>query len=165
MYLIVNHAWDAARASITKRPVAIPPRLARVAGIAVTFLAVTVAWIFFRAPSFESALNVLAATAHLSDLAGAVNSPSALLESLQVSSSSAIAPIRQVFWTVGLMMIAFAAPNSQEIMLWLKRWLAVQGSRSDRICALLTGSLVAQILVLAAINASRGVSEFIYFNF
>ncbi len=56
LYLCINHAW------INYGP-PIPERLARPAGIfafLLTFLAVVVAWVFFRADSLASALSVLA---------------------------------------------------------------------------------------------------------
>src|ERR1700722_4381570 len=55
LYLCINHAW------INYGP-PIPERLARPAGVAgflLTFLAVVVAWVFFRADSLASALSVL----------------------------------------------------------------------------------------------------------
>src|SRR5579872_5748070 len=55
IYLCINHAW-------TNYGPAIPQRFARVADLAacaLTFLAVVVAWVFFRADSLASALFVL----------------------------------------------------------------------------------------------------------
>ena len=54
-YLCINHAWN------NFGPKA-PPRFARaanLAGLILTFLAVVVAWVFFRADNMTSALNVL----------------------------------------------------------------------------------------------------------
>jgi len=58
LYLSVNHAW---RALGIAAPSARPARLlATGASWLVTFLAVVVAWVLFRAASFESAWNILA---------------------------------------------------------------------------------------------------------
>src|SRR2546421_12448694 len=55
VYLCINHAWSHYG---PKRP----PRFARladIAGAALTFLAVVIAWVFFRAPDMATALSVL----------------------------------------------------------------------------------------------------------
>jgi hypothetical protein len=57
-YLVVNHGWRALRGSVaTERPRRTwwGPALSRV----VTFLAVVIAWVFFRATSFEAAFVML----------------------------------------------------------------------------------------------------------
>jgi D-alanyl-lipoteichoic acid acyltransferase DltB (MBOAT superfamily) len=53
LFLVINHAWRTARGP---RP---PNVLAQWAGRVMTLLAITVAWVFFRADSFGSAVNVL----------------------------------------------------------------------------------------------------------
>src|ERR1700761_570903 len=65
LYLCINHAWD-----FLVPPV--PRRLAPVTDLAagvLTFLAVVVAWVFFRADSFASALTVLAGMVSPSNVA------------------------------------------------------------------------------------------------
>ena len=64
-YLMINHAWIAVAA---RSPVLTTFRSSRsgaVLGLIVTFLAVVVAWVFFRAPSFAGAFNLLAGMAGL----------------------------------------------------------------------------------------------------
>jgi D-alanyl-lipoteichoic acid acyltransferase DltB (MBOAT superfamily) len=59
-YLCINHAWN-------NFGPAIPPRFARpaeIAALALTFLSVVVAWVFFRADSLSSALTILSRMAH-----------------------------------------------------------------------------------------------------
>ncbi|MBX9634773.1 MAG: MBOAT family protein, partial [Magnetospirillum sp.] len=64
LYLVVNHAFRAAvRGAWTKT---IPARLA---AWGLTFLAVVVAWVFFRAPTVDRALEVLAAMSGLHGVA------------------------------------------------------------------------------------------------
>ncbi|HEY7116788.1 MAG TPA: MBOAT family protein [Tepidisphaeraceae bacterium] len=62
-YLGVNHAWRRLRRR-GGPPGEMPPapsRLGQCAGVLVTFFAVTVAWVFFRAPDFASAWRMLGA--------------------------------------------------------------------------------------------------------
>ena len=82
IYLTINHAWRGWRLA---RPAAVGAAERRL-GVVLTFLAVMVAWVFFRADSFESAMRILGAMAGRngldlpSGLASAV--PAALRESL-----------------------------------------------------------------------------------
>jgi alginate O-acetyltransferase complex protein AlgI len=65
VYLCINHAWN-------NYGPAVAPRFARLANIAafiLTFLSVVVAWVFFRADSLSSALNVLSRMADPTQIA------------------------------------------------------------------------------------------------
>jgi D-alanyl-lipoteichoic acid acyltransferase DltB (MBOAT superfamily) len=63
-YLAINHAWRGTRlASVWAQR-----RAWRVASVALTFLAVCVAWVFFRAPGFGAALEMLQAMAGMNGL-------------------------------------------------------------------------------------------------
>ena len=57
LYLVVNHAWHALRHRLGWKNA--HSRGGRLAAQALTFLAVVVAWVFFRATSFDAALVVL----------------------------------------------------------------------------------------------------------
>ena len=94
LYLCVNHAW------INYGP-PIPARLARPAGVVaflLTFLAVVVAWVFFRADSLVSALNVLSMMA---DPGRIVFGPTEMTQSLMIAIYAGI---------------AWFAPNTQAIV-------------------------------------------------
>jgi len=56
-YLVVNHAWRALRRRLGA------PALPAIAGVALTFLCVVVAWVPFRASDFATALRILRAMA------------------------------------------------------------------------------------------------------
>jgi hypothetical protein len=74
---------------------------------------------------------------------------------------------RQVIWIVGLLAIAWLAPNSQQIVGWgraMSRLRSAVFALEWRAWPAL-GVLSVLICMLAVINGSRGVSEFIYFNF
>ena len=58
LYLVVNHAWRSLVAGRLSTQ-GIPARIYYLAAMLVTFLCVVIAWIFFRAQSFSSAILVL----------------------------------------------------------------------------------------------------------
>ena len=60
IYLVINHGWRALK-SILKPTFKIPSFLADNVSWLITFIAVVVAWVFFRAPTMHSALRVLEA--------------------------------------------------------------------------------------------------------
>jgi hypothetical protein len=62
LYLVLNHGWRHIK------PQAGGNALTRAAGVLLTFLCVVVAWVFFRAPSLQSAFGVLRAMAGLHGL-------------------------------------------------------------------------------------------------
>ena len=94
LYLCINHAW------INYGP-PIPARLQRPAGVAafiLTFLAVVVAWVFFRADSLASALSVLS---RMADPGQIVLGRTEMAQYLLIAVYAAI---------------AWFAPNTQEIV-------------------------------------------------
>ena len=58
LYLIVNHVWRYLRVRLTGRETG-DGLAGRYVGTAVTFLAVSVAWVFFRAQTFDGAVRML----------------------------------------------------------------------------------------------------------
>lgn len=96
-YLCIHHLWRHYRGR-TGRDHAAPyrPRVAHLPGAALTFLAVVVAWVVFRAPDVATAGTMLAGMAGLHGF-GPIDPELALL----------CAP---------LLLIAWFAPNSQQIM-------------------------------------------------
>ena len=93
-YLCVNHAWNHYGPSVAPR---LAP-LAKVAGFALTFIAVVVAWVFFRADSLTQALFILSKMADPTHIA---------------FGRGEIANLAFVVVYAG---IAWFAPNTQEVM-------------------------------------------------
>ena len=142
VYLCINHAWS------NFGPKA-PPRFARLAdgaGLILTFLAVVVAWVFFRAPDMATALHVLSKMADPGTIVlGRIEMVQALFVAIYVA-------------------LAWFAPNTQQIMGYnhesrtVGEWL-----RGKRIRPLF---LYATAAVLAfGILGIQQHSEFIYFRF
>lgn len=155
VYLVINHGWRAAIAGI-----AFPRWLAlsgRTAGWLLTFLAVVIAWVFFRSDSTQAALRILKAMAGLYGFD---------------RHDPYYFGIMELRWLVPTLAIAWFAPNVQQIMQRFQpafetypgeieplhvRWLEW---RPSFLWALAT----ALVSVLALINLTH-VSEFLYFQF
>jgi alginate O-acetyltransferase complex protein AlgI len=135
IYLVVNHAWQAvARAFGSAER---PRGLERVVGIFTTYVAVTVAWVFFRSATFPAALSMLRAMAGLNgiflpqlwqdrfakwgvDLAGFVTF---------TDMAPTFNGMRQVVLTMIFLGIVWFLPNTQEIMAPYRPALAVGTSK------------------------------------
>jgi alginate O-acetyltransferase complex protein AlgI len=103
-YLIVNHGWQA----LCRRSMPTHGGSSRVGGIlgtAVTFLAVVVAWVFFRSENFTAAIRILHGMAGLNGV------------SLPYSLTSVLAPLMQA---IGIGDIAFDGAFSGAQLLELR---------------------------------------------
>lgn len=155
-YLIVNHAWTGWRRAFgLERGVGWPGKIC--AG-GITFLAVIVAWVFFRAENVPTAMKILQSMVNLPQLAA-----------VQHGELKPFA--RQIVMTTGLLAIVWLLPNSQRIMgrfdpaldapclqdVASKPWWQWQPN--------LTWALVlAAAFVVAVLHLSQ-VTEFLYFQF
>ena len=123
IYLIINHAWHAFRERIgfRARPGTIVGKLA---GRTLTFLAVVVGWVFFRAPDVNAAVAMLAGMIGLNGvalpegLAGYLGPIPALLGRFGVEFTLGAGTnfILNYLWVTGLFAIAFFLPNSQQFL-------------------------------------------------
>jgi D-alanyl-lipoteichoic acid acyltransferase DltB (MBOAT superfamily) len=122
VYLVANHAW---RFYGPKRDKSAPAgRLASATGFLITFTAVAVAMVLFRAPTMASAAAVLKGMVGVSG----VGLPAALVERLgslggivpALASGSAFMSMTELAggaaWLTALLAIAWLCPNSLEIM-------------------------------------------------
>jgi alginate O-acetyltransferase complex protein AlgI len=176
VYLVVNHAWAALRGRLGLHG---PRILFRVLGGALTFLAVTFAWIFFRAPDLDSALEICRAMvgAHGAHLPQGLLSRLPFLDSwlaglgIEAYLGGGGRFIWNWVWVVAAAAIAFLAPNTQEIMRRSRSLLAHEASetrsapaaaswRASRAWAV--GS--ALLFTIAFLALSRP-TEFLYFQF
>ena len=93
-YLCINHAWNNFGPKVPQR---FAPA-ANIAGVILTFLAVVIAWVFFRAENIEWALYVLA---KMSDPTNVALGRTEIIYMLFIAGYAAL---------------AWFAPNTQEIM-------------------------------------------------
>lgn len=174
-YLMVNHAWRWLVGRLGLRG----GRAWRVLGWALTFVAVVVAWVFFRANSFDAALSMLGAMAG----ANGVTVPPDWLNALHwriirlageigVGAGLLTGQFADAWvWRdlAILAAIAFFAPNTQQIMCRYRPALDFRGGAEGggvlrfRIA---TPWMIASVLLLAAaLTRGDAISEFLYFQF
>ena len=124
-------------------------------GVCITFLAVVLAWVFFRASSVSVALGVLKAmyqgthTLQPGNLAG-------LNRIMNLHAG--------MLWVLTCASIAFLTPTIYDV---LERGKLLDGKWHLQAISseILFGFLLVISLLLLAIGETRGVSEFLYFNF
>ncbi|WP_367872425.1 MBOAT family protein [Luteolibacter sp. Populi] len=153
LYLCFNHAWTTFRGSSKSLPAPL--------AVLLTFLAVLVGWVFFRAHDFPSAWRMLGSMAGAHGLSGMPDKANRVIASVQ--------PL----W-VGLALLAcWTLPNTQEIFARYKPALPVRGApypartprrwwqwRPTPLFALLGVGLI----IVTGLQFDK-VSEFIYFQF
>lgn len=181
-YLIINHLWQRMRLKMghNTETATLPGRLL---GTAVTFLAVVVAWVFFRADSFANAAAVLRGMAGLNGtsvspaLAGLLGKFPSLVQALGISFDGPF----PAEWNVGsiraLMMIligltvAWGLPNTQE---WLGKYhvgweqgqrLAPSPSRIPAWRPVPAVAALAGLTFVICILCMERTSKFLYFQF
>jgi D-alanyl-lipoteichoic acid acyltransferase DltB (MBOAT superfamily) len=148
VFLIVNHGWRALRSSLgwTSTGTAAGVWLAR----GITFLCVTVAWVFFRAESVGEATGMLRAMAGVN---GWLSAPLDFTDLYEYRDQILIA---------ALLAVALIAPNTQEWIMGEGRVRTVVVPRW-RFTPVWAG--VAAACFLFTLTRLSAVSEFIYFNF
>ena len=171
VFLAINHGWRAWRGDPGDSTA-----VGRWAGRLLTFTAVTVAWVFFRADSFPSSLTMLRGLAglngvvlpaHYADVLGGLGP---WLSGLGVAFGSlpAYGGGWQLVTLAGLLGFVWLLPNTQEIMRDFEPALDARPARSPIAWrpSLASGLMVAGIasyLTLSLLQGSSG--EFIYFEF
>jgi alginate O-acetyltransferase complex protein AlgI len=168
LYLVVNHAWRALRTRLGWAEGRFGPA-GRCAAVALTFATVLIAWVPFRATSFDAALRMLAGMAGLHGVAG----PAGVGESLfGVAYGAALyGGIDETVALAALALVTFLAPNTQEIMARYRPGLATfasDGLPAPRIVFWRPQpgwALVVVGALLLALSRMSGVSPFLYYQF
>jgi D-alanyl-lipoteichoic acid acyltransferase DltB (MBOAT superfamily) len=169
--LVINHGWRHFRERFLGHDLDRSSRAGHALAVLVTFLSVVVAWVFFRATSLGAALNVLAAMFGANGLVLPLEWQPTLaatltgVETWTFGPLDAFAGLRQCLWCAVLLAVVFWAPNSQTVIGRLEAALRSRATKAGRWAWCATGFACTLVFVVAAINESRGVSEFIYFNF
>lgn len=184
-FLIVNHAWNKLSAWLIPTPV-LPVAASNALAWTVTFIAVVIAWVFFRATSFDAALNILAGMAGLNGVA----LPNALAARLGsgwevlagLGSTTYLGGGTQFVFTwlwIGILLpAALFMPNTQQIM--ASADLVLHPYRSDPKNELrmpfrldrrlgwqptLRWSVTIACVAVLGVFALTSISEFLYFQF
>ncbi|CDG83285.1 MBOAT family O-acyltransferase [Janthinobacterium agaricidamnosum] len=172
VYLVIHHAWDAWAGQLALRRA----RWWRYAAAWLTLSAVMLGWVFFRAPDVASAVDILGALFG----ANGLNLPRGWSGHAGWFHSLGFAPLFDgIRWIefggpglpvlLGAMLLAFLAPNTQEIFCHYEpcierifqarqRW-TFSWSPSQR------WSVGCAALFIACIFGMNRVTEFLYFQF
>lgn len=162
VYLVLNHFWQSLRVALGQ-DLGKSTWLGRWAGRLLTFIAVVVAWVWFRATSVDAAWRMLAAM-----FAGPawLDRP-ALLAGLRELSGSG-----ELKWIIYLLAIAWFMPNTQQIMARARPALEQVGRHGAPVWLQWRPSprwlmLTVLLLLIALYQLPQGekVSEFLYFQF
>ena len=168
-YLIVNHAWHAAIKALGRDPSRRTP-MEKFIGTGLTFIAVMIAWVVFRAPDVRTASTILRTMAGLDFL-----SPKSAYWYV-VASVNQIGPadVSELAWLGTALVLVWLTPNTWDLM---RRFYPGSGNASDsarlsagvmcqvawtpsRLWAVFVGGLLA----ISLLSMTR-VSEFLYFQF
>ncbi len=168
LYLMANHGWTAFAGS-TQRP-----RLATAAGFVLTFAAVVVGWVFFRANSFAGAATMLGGMAGAHGISlpygllAALGPAGTMLTRLGVSASdsSGTQLIGSWLWITALLAIVWLLPNSQQLLAQYNPVLTASAAAHRLRWSLHPGwAIVAGALAFLGLISVTHVSEFLYWQF
>lgn len=186
LYLTLNHAWHWITRALWPKGLPLPKALGRFLAWAVTFVAVVVGWVVFRAADLDTAIAMLRGMAGLNGIA-LPNAIAArlgglweLLQGWGVESflGGGSDFFKTWLWIGTLLVIALIAPNTQQIMAraepalvlyssdaryelrFFQRWVEkIQWSPSRG------WALAAGVTAGLAVLALTQISEFLYFQF
>jgi D-alanyl-lipoteichoic acid acyltransferase DltB (MBOAT superfamily) len=157
VYLLMNHAWRALRPGPVDGPGEARPALA---ARLLTFTTVVVAWVFFRADSFDTAVRIERSMAGASGIA----LPRAWLAPIashwgglvpawiRTGGMATLGGSAELAWLAAGFAIVWGLPNTQEIM--ARRWAPTPA-----------WALAAAALAFVSFLGLTSASAFIYFNF
>jgi D-alanyl-lipoteichoic acid acyltransferase DltB (MBOAT superfamily) len=151
LYLLIAHGFRGLIGERGREALAKCVAWKRVAG-ALTFAAVVVAWVFFRARDLPSAWKLVAAMFN----PAATGTPDLFVDP------------RGPLLIAGLLAIVWLLPNSQQLVLEKlpRLWPALTApARRFQTACFTLGAASAAVVFLAVMNVSKNVSAFIYFNF
>ena len=154
LYLVVNHGWRSSRGRLP-----FPAFTGEAfAGAALTFFAVVVAWVFFRATSFHGAMTMLEGMAGVNGIAAPAD---AVVKDLTMNW----------IWCATLLAVTTFLPNTQEFVAqrFADKWyFSIRPHARDGAVwnspGVLTAIGMGMLAAFALMNLSQP-SEFLYFNF
>ncbi|HWY96127.1 MAG TPA: MBOAT family protein [Steroidobacteraceae bacterium] len=169
IYLLINHGWQSVR------PPSNPPALlGKFFSSAMTFLAVVVGWVFFRAEDFRTATNILRGMIGFNGIAmqnqsgGLWAALTHLIPQLSITSEGALDNIAtpgrleiEALLLIGALVV-WTMPNTQQIA---ERLEAVFSSSDVPFFYRRAVPALAGLLLALALLQMEKVSEFLYFQF
>ena len=186
IYLMINHAWITLGARSATLTGFRRSRAGAAFGFAVTFVAVLVGWVLFRAPNLATAADMLGGMIGRhgavipAGLAFALEPVRGLAAALGIryDQSSGTALVQTYLWVGALLGIAFFAPTTQELLAGYEPVLeavdgtgaAVPGPAGPRLLRLRWAPSAGWAMTVGAfaffgVIAITRVSEFLYWQF
>ena len=186
LYLMINHAWLAICARSATLGAFRQTRFSSGLGFIMTFIAVLIGWVLFRAPNLDTALNILAGMIGRhgavlpTGLAFALEPIGGFVAAVGIrfADSSGARLIDTYLWVSALLGIAFLGPNTQELLVRYgpvleladRRRLAVTNVAGKQMFNLkwkpsLGWAIAAGALAFLGIISITRVSEFLYWQF
>lgn len=175
MFLLINHGWDLLKKKMGHPVSPISTLLGRLGGTALTFIAVAIAWIFFRAETWDSAIAVLKGCLGMNGMDVSIDSATQLALLFQQLHTSGIQTLLSIgsesastlifsndqklviLLGMGLMMV-WAFPNTQQITAFF-----FERKRSPY--TLVSLGFLTGILFVVTWGQMHTVSPFIYYQF
>jgi len=175
LYLVIHQAWQGLRQHLG-HDLARSTCAGRAAGIALTFLAVVVGWVFFRAPTLDGALSLLAG---MSGMHGVAMPAAVALRAGEAArwlgdAGVVFTPgggrefVMNYLWIVVLLPMVFLMPNTQQIMVRFQPALDHGGGTVDTRLTWKPGWRWGTIMTLTLAGGLLSLtrpSEFLYFQF
>jgi alginate O-acetyltransferase complex protein AlgI len=185
LYLIANHAWQKF-CRVAGFSAAVAPKAAKFLSWLLTFLAVVIGWVFFRASDFDSAIAILKGMIGLNGVAipngvlARLGGAGTWLLDIGVSAGLGGGAVLALtyLWVFALLFVALLMPNTQQFM--SRASPAISEYQSDAGSSIALGDRFMSPLkwrpaviwsvgigVIAALGvlALTSVSEFLYFQF
>ncbi|MGH8453679.1 MAG: MBOAT family O-acyltransferase, partial [Nevskiales bacterium] len=175
LYLVINHGWQTLWRQVRTGP-ATSGAASRLLARSITFIAVVIAWVFFRAESLPAAISLLASMAGLNGivLPESWQAAGGLLGTVvQFGDASQHLNGKGLRWLIVLLVVAWLAPNTQELM---RRQRPAQPVYPDDLKMPQQARLlwrptlgwaltITGMALLALSKIGSGQSEFLYFQF
>lgn len=176
LYLVINHAWQALR-SRWSRAGQEDSRWGRVTARLITFVAVVVGWVFFRANSVGDAIVILEGMLGMNGIALPASLAAQLGPALPLLEKCGVAltlgggwTFVQTFgWILVLLPLTFLAPNTQQLLALYGPALDFRRTEATNAHLLWhpTGRWVAVLALVttAGLLSISRVSAFLYYQF
>ncbi|MFT3717856.1 MBOAT family O-acyltransferase [Pseudorhodoferax sp.] len=153
VYLMANHAFRAITEALGWRPALDASLAFRAVAWLATFLAVVIAWVFFRAETLPGAMRMLQSM---------VGRAPADVDAGLLLWNAGLKPAVAIGWCAVLGAAAVLLHNSNHIGTRLLQWMDARPAWRP----VLAGAAIAGAVALVIVNTTRSsVSAFIYFNF
>lgn len=148
-FLIINHGWNGLNARLKLRGRDL--RLPAVVGWLLTFGAVSIAWIFFRSPSFDHA------QAMIEGLLG--------LNGLHSDRLADVVGVGKTLMLIFVAAIALLLPNTQQLIEGERRGSPLRSLLGLKWRPTTAWSVALALLLFLSITQMSAVREFVYFQF